>query len=136
MTLPATMRFIDLPQPGAPEAMRLATGPLPTAGPGDLLVRVEAAGVNRPDISQRQGSYPPPPGASSILGLECSGTISSVGAAISLDRIGEKVTALLSGGGEVSPPDGRIWVQEMAFNVVDHRPVHEAEIAGKRPVHK
>ena len=61
MTLPADMRFVDLPTPGAPEAMVIASGPLPAVKPGDILIKVEATGVNRPDIAQRQGAYPPPP---------------------------------------------------------------------------
>lgn len=99
MTLPSTMRFVDLPQPGAPEAMRLATGPLPIAGPGDLLVRVEAAGVNRPDISQRQGSYPPPPGASPVMGLEIAGEVVGTGDGTTDFRVGDRVCALANGGG-------------------------------------
>lgn len=99
MTPPSTMRFVDLPQPGAPEAMRLATGPLPIAGPGDLLVRVEAAGVNRPDIAQRQGSYPPPPGASPVMGLEIAGEVVATGDGTTDFRVGERVCALANGGG-------------------------------------
>jgi NADPH:quinone reductase-like Zn-dependent oxidoreductase len=93
------MRYIDLPQPGAPEAMKLATGPLPIAGPGDLLVRVEAAGVNRPDIAQRQGSYPPPPGASPIMGLEVAGEVAAIGEGVTEFKLGDKVCALANGGG-------------------------------------
>ena len=99
MSLPTEMRFIDLPQPGAPEAMKVAAGPLPDIGPGDLLVRVEAAGVNRPDVSQRQGSYPPPPGASPILGLEVAGEVAALGAGAQGFKVGDKVTALANGGG-------------------------------------
>lgn len=99
MSLPSEMRFIDLPQPGAPEAMRIASGPLPTIGPGDLLIRVEAAGVNRPDVSQRQGSYPPPPGASPVLGLEVAGEVVALGSHAEGFAVGDKVCALANGGG-------------------------------------
>lgn len=99
MALPSQMRYIDLPQPGAPEAMKLATGPLPELKPGDLLIRVEASGINRPDISQRQGSYPPPPGASPILGLEVAGEVAALGPETHGFQIGDKVCALANGGG-------------------------------------
>lgn len=99
MTLPTEMRFIDLPQPGAPEAMVLARGPLPEAKSGDLLIRVEASGVNRPDVAQRQGSYPPPPGASPILGLEVAGEVVALGEGAKGFKLGDKVTALANGGG-------------------------------------
>jgi len=99
MALPSEMRFIDLPQPGGPEAMALATGPLPAVKPGDLLIRVEASGVNRPDVAQRSGSYPPPPGASPILGLEVAGEVVAVGEGAQGFSIGDKVCALANGGG-------------------------------------
>ena len=99
MALPTQMRFVDLPQPGAPEAMKLAAGPLPEVKPGDLLIRVEAAGVNRPDIAQRTGNYPPPPGASPILGLEVAGEVVALGDGIREFAIGDKVCALANGGG-------------------------------------
>lgn len=99
MTLPREMRYVDLPQPGAPEAMTLATGPLPEARPGELLIRVEAAGVNRPDVAQRQGSYPPPPGASPILGLEVAGEVVATGDGAQGFNIGDKISALANGGG-------------------------------------
>ena len=99
MALPSEMRFIDLPQPGGPEAMKLATGPLPELRPGDLLIRVEAAGVNRPDVAQRGGSYPPPPGASPVLGLEVAGEVVALGEGVQGFSIGHKVCALANGGG-------------------------------------
>lgn len=105
------MYAITVSEPGGPEVMSWQKVPDPTPGPGEVIVDVAATAVNRADLLQRQGHYAPPPGASDILGLECSGTISSVGAAISLDRIGEKVTALLSGGGyaqRVAVPIGQI----------------------------
>ena len=99
MALPSQMRFIDLPQPGGPEAMKPATGPLPEVRPGDLLIRVEASGVNRPDVAQRSGSYPPPSGASPILGLEIAGEVVALGAGTRGFSIGDKVCALANGGG-------------------------------------
>ena len=99
MALPSEMRFIDLPQPGGPDAMTLATGPLPEARPGELLIRVEAAGVNRPDVAQRGGSYPPPPGASPVLGLEVAGEVVALGDDATGFSIGDKVCALANGGG-------------------------------------
>ena len=99
MPLPSDMRYVDLPKPGGPEAMVLARGPLPQAGPDDILIRVEAAGVNRPDVAQRQGAYPPPPGASPILGLEVAGVVVLIGANAQGFAIGDKVCALANGGG-------------------------------------
>ena len=98
---PEKMRFIDLPAPGAPEAMQLAEGPLPVPGPGDILVRVEAVGVNRPDVAQRQGSYPPPPGASPVLGLEVAGEVVALGPDSEKEgfRLGDRVAGLANGGG-------------------------------------
>src|SRR5690242_10346909 len=81
MGLPNSMRYIQAEAAGGPEVLKLATGPLPEPKPDEVLIRVEAAGVNRPDISQRQGSYPPPPGASPILGLEVAGEVVQAGAA-------------------------------------------------------
>jgi putative PIG3 family NAD(P)H quinone oxidoreductase len=98
MTLPADMRFVDLPAPGAPEAMVIARGPLPEVKPGDILIRVEAVGINRPDIAQRQGSYPPPPGASPILGLEVAGEVVAIGSEAKGFAVGDKVCALANGG--------------------------------------
>jgi putative PIG3 family NAD(P)H quinone oxidoreductase len=99
MTLPEQMRFIDLPTPGGPDAMVIAQGPLPVPKPGDILIRVEAAGVNRPDIAQRQGSYPPPPDASPILGLEVAGEVVAAGSEAKGFAIGDRVCALANGGG-------------------------------------
>ena len=98
MALPTQMTHIAMDGAGAPEVMQLATGPLPELKPDELLIRVQAAGVNRPDIAQRQGSYPPPPGASPLLGLECAGEVAAVGAAVSGWAVGDKVCALTNGG--------------------------------------
>ena len=99
MILPETMRYISVPHPGAPEAMVLATGPLPVPQGDELLIRVQAAGVNRPDVMQRQGLYPPPPDASPILGLEVAGEVVALGPTASGFYPGHKVTALCNGGG-------------------------------------
>ena len=96
---------------GGPETLEWERVPDPTPGPTDVVIDVTAAGVNRADLLQRAGKYPPPSGETDIIGLECSGHIQSVGAALTLDRIGERVTALLSGGGyatRVSVPAGQL----------------------------
>lgn len=96
---PNEMTYVDLPSPGGAENMVLARGPLPKVAPGDILVRVEAFGVNRPDILQRKGDYPPPPGASPILGLEVAGEVVALGEGAIGFSIGDKVCALANGGG-------------------------------------
>jgi NADPH:quinone reductase len=98
MSLPSHMRFVDLPSFGGPEAMVIANGPVPMPGEGQILVRTEAVGVNRPDISQRQGSYPPPKDASPILGLELSGEVVAIGSGVTGYSLGEKVCGLANGG--------------------------------------
>lgn len=97
--LPQTMRYVDLPAPGGPEAMRIAEGPLPQPKAGEVLVKVAAAGVNRPDVAQRQGTYPPPPGASPVLGLEVAGEVVALGEGVDTLSIGDQVAALANGGG-------------------------------------
>ncbi len=99
MPVPQTMTHIQADGAGGPEVLKLATGPVPAAGDGEILIRVEAAGVNRPDVAQRQGSYPPPPGASPLLGLEVSGEVAAIGPNASGFKIGDKVCALTNGGG-------------------------------------
>lgn len=93
------MKQIAYAQPGGPEVLQLTEGPIPSPGPGELLVEVHFAGVNRPDVIQRSGHYPPPPGASPLLGLEVSGTIAALGEGVSDWRVGDAVTALAPGGG-------------------------------------
>ena len=97
--LPGTMRYIDLPAFGAPEVMRPAEGPKPTLRPGEVLIEVAYAGVNRPDVSQRLGRYNPPPGASPVLGLEVSGKIVAVEGDVGALKVGDAVCALTPGGG-------------------------------------
>ena len=116
------MHAITYAEPGGPEVLQWTAVPDPTPGPGEVIIDVAATAVNRADLLQRQGNYPPPPGASEILGLECSGTISSVGAAIGLDHIGEKVVALLSGGGyatKVAVPIGQVMTVPTGIGLVE-----------------
>ena len=99
MTLPAHMTSIAITEPGGPEVLQPVQTVLPRPGPGELLVRVEAAGVNRPDVMQRKGLYPPPPGASEIPGLEVAGEVVELGAGVTRFCPGDKVAALVTGGG-------------------------------------
>jgi len=94
-----TMRHVEHRPGGGPECLRLAEGPVPTPGPNDVLVRVAYAGINRPDVFQRSGSYPPPPDASPLLGLEVSGEIVALGADVDGWKLGDQVCALTPGGG-------------------------------------
>ena len=99
MALPASMRFVDLPSFGAPEVMVLSSSPLPSPRPGEILLKVEAAGVNRPDVAQRQGIYPPPKDANPVLGLEVAGEVVALGEGVRDFSVGDKVCALANGGG-------------------------------------
>jgi NADPH:quinone reductase len=100
--LPATMTAIEITEPGGPDALKPATRPLPLPGAGEVLIEVAAAGVNRPDVLQRQGGYPPPAGASDIPGLEVAGIVVAVGLGVHHTRIGDEVCALVTGGGYAS----------------------------------
>lgn len=93
------MKAIEIRQPGPPDVLTLTDRPRPSVGPDDVLIRVAAAGVNRPDVMQRMGHYPPPPGASDLPGLEVAGTIEAVGTNVTVWRPGDVVCALVSGGG-------------------------------------
>ena len=99
MPYPQTMSHIEMITPGGPEVLRLTTGPVPSPKPDEVLIRVLAAGVNRPDVAQRSGSYPPPPGASPLLGLEVAGEVVAIGAEVTAYRVGDRVCALTNGGG-------------------------------------
>ncbi|MCA0399351.1 MAG: NAD(P)H-quinone oxidoreductase [Proteobacteria bacterium] len=99
MPLPATMRQIRFTVPGGPEVIALETAPLPTPDDGQILIKVAYAGVNRPDCLQRAGAYPPPPGAPEIPGLEVAGEIVALGQNVTGLVSGERITALVSGGG-------------------------------------
>ena len=93
------MTAIEITEPGPPEVLRPATRPTPRPGPGEVLVRVAAAGVNRADVMQREGRYPPPPGASDIPGLELSGTVVAAGDGVTDVAVGDDVCAIVTGGG-------------------------------------
>jgi putative PIG3 family NAD(P)H quinone oxidoreductase len=94
------MTAVEIAEPGPPDVLRVVQRPMPVPGANEVLIRIEAAGVNRPDISQRQGRYPPPPGAPDLPGLEVAGTIAAVGAETrGGGRPGDRVCALLAGGG-------------------------------------
>lgn len=97
--LPADMQQIRFTAPGGPEVIALERAPIPAPGPGQVLVRVAFAGVNRPDCSQRAGAYPPPPGAPDIPGLEIAGEIVAIGEGVTSLALGERITALVAGGG-------------------------------------
>jgi len=99
MTLPATMTAIAISRPGGPDVLVAEQRPLPQPGPGEILVKVAAAGVNRPDISQREGRYPPPPGASDLPGLEIAGEVVALGEGVTAWKLGDQVCALAHGGG-------------------------------------
>src|SRR3984957_10084406 len=93
------MRAIVAPRPGGPEALVIQQRSRPVPSEGEILVRVEAAGVNRPDVHQRQGHYPPPPGVTDVLGLEIAGEVVALGPNAAVHRLGARVTALVPGGG-------------------------------------
>jgi len=98
-SLPAEMTVIAIREPGGPEVLVPETRPVPRPGAGEVLIRVAAAGVNRPDVLQRMGFYPPPPGASDLPGLEVAGTVVAVGPAGDRELLGQSVCALVAGGG-------------------------------------
>ncbi|MGQ0664004.1 MAG: NAD(P)H-quinone oxidoreductase [Pseudomonadota bacterium] len=98
-SLPSTMTVIEIATPGGPEVLVPTTRPMPRPGPGEVLVRVEAAGVNRPDVLQRYGKYPPPPGAPDTPGLEIAGRVVAADTGLAWPTAGEAVCALLAGGG-------------------------------------
>jgi putative PIG3 family NAD(P)H quinone oxidoreductase len=99
MSLPDRMQVVEISRPGRPDVLKLATRALPQPKPGEVLIRVAAAGVNRPDCMQRAGAYAPPPGASDLPGLEVSGTVVALGAGVAQWREGDQVCALTPGGG-------------------------------------
>ena len=99
MSLPLMMRAIEIAQPGGPEVLSPVTRPVPVPGPGEILIEVAFAGVNRPDALQRAGAYRAPPGASDLPGLECSGHVAALGPDVAGWAVGDPVCALLPGGG-------------------------------------
>jgi putative PIG3 family NAD(P)H quinone oxidoreductase len=97
--LPAQMTAVAISKPGGPEVLIPEARPVPQPGPDEILIKVQAAGVNRPDVAQRSGAYPPPPGASDLPGLEVAGTVAAVGRNARRHKIGDKVMSLVAGGG-------------------------------------
>src|SRR5215212_7011383 len=99
MAVPAHMTVVAIPAPGAPDVLEPVQRAVPQPGDGEVLVKVAAAGVNRPDVMQRQGLYPPPKGATDIPGLEIAGEVVALGSGVTRWKVGDKVMALVVGGG-------------------------------------
>jgi len=99
MKLPEQMRYVEAEGAGEPDVLRVVMGPVPQPKPDEVLIRVLAAGVNRPDVMQRKGMYPPPPNASPVIGLEVAGEVVAVGREVTGVKIGDRVCALTNGGG-------------------------------------
>lgn len=115
------MRAITITEYGGPAVLRLAEAPDPRPGPGEVLIDVAATAINRADLLQRQGRYSPPPGASEILGLECAGTVAELGAGVTGFAVGERVCALLAGGGyaeRVTVPAGQVMPLPPGVDVI------------------
>ncbi len=122
MSLPDHMQAIEIAAPGGPEVLVPCRRPVPQPGPDEVLIQVRAAGVNRPDIMQRQGLYPPPPGASDLPGLEVSGEIVKSGSGVDRFTEGQAVTALVAGGGYAEycvAPDEQVLPIPEGVSVVD-----------------
>ncbi len=105
------MLAVEIAAPGGPDVLRPVQRPVPLPGVGEVLIQVKAAGVNRPDVAQRQGKYPPPPGASDLPGLEVAGVVAATGAGAHRWRLGERVCALVNGGGYAeyaTAPEGQV----------------------------
>ncbi|MGN9803427.1 NAD(P)H-quinone oxidoreductase [Micromonospora sp. L32] len=116
------MHAITIPEPGGPEALVWAEVPDPEPGPGEVVVDVRASAVNRADLLQRQGHYPPPPGAPAYPGLECSGVVGAVGPGVTGWEVGQEVCALLAGGGyaeRVAVPAGQLLPVPAGVDLVD-----------------
>jgi putative PIG3 family NAD(P)H quinone oxidoreductase len=115
------MRAVVVTEPGEPDVLRVEQVPDPVPGADEVIVDVAAAGINRADLMQRQGHYPPPPGASQYLGLECSGTVSAVGESVAGWNVGDRVCALLAGGGyaeKVAVPVGQLMTVPAGVDLV------------------
>jgi len=116
------MHAITMREPGGPEVLAWTEVPDPEPGPGQVVIDVAASAVNRADLLQRQGFYPPPPGASDIIGLECSGRIAAVGDGVSTWAVGDEVCALLAGGGyaeKVAVPAGQVLPKPPGWDLID-----------------
>ena len=123
------MRAVVIAEPGGPDVLQLAEVPDPVAEPGEVLVEVAGAGVNRADLMQREGLYPPPPGAPPYPGLECSGRIIGVGPGTDGWRVGDEVCALLGGGGyaeQVAVPAGQLLPVPAGMTLTDTAGLPEA----------
>jgi NADPH:quinone reductase-like Zn-dependent oxidoreductase len=123
------MRAVVITEPGGPHVLEVQEVPDPVAEPGEVLVRVAAAGLNRADILQRQGNYPPPPGSSPYLGMEVSGTIEALGEDVAGWAVGDEVCALLTGGGYaelVAVPVGQLMHVPAGVTLVDSAALPEA----------
>ncbi len=123
------MRAITITAPGGPEVLRIAEVPDPAPAAGEVVIDIAAAGLNRADLLQRQGLYPPPPGAPLYPGMECSGRISAIGSDVAGWRIGDEVCALLSGGGyaeRVAVPAGQVMPLPDGVGVIDAAALPEA----------
>ena len=122
MSIPQQMKFININEPGGPEVLQLADGPVPQPDADDVLIRVSAASVNRPDVAQRLGVYPVPPGASPIPGLEVSGEVVACGDGATKFSAGDQVCALVNGGGYaefVAVPDGQCLPIPHGLSVIE-----------------
>lgn len=116
------MKYIDMKNGGAPSVLAIAEMPAPNLKKGEVLIEVHASGVNRPDCLQRQGHYPPPPGASPVLGLEVSGVIVESAEGTSLFKVGDRVCALVNGGGYaeyVAAPEGQCLPIPTGFSFIE-----------------
>ena len=123
------MRAVVITEPGGPEVLQVQDVPDPLLGPGEVLVRVAATALNRADLLQRQGNYPPPPGASPYPGMECSGTIAALGDDVAGWNVGDEVCALLAGGGYaelVAVPVGQLMPMPADLSLVDAAALPEA----------
>lgn len=115
------MYAITIREPGGPEVLEWTERPDPQPGPGEVLIDVAASAVNRADLSQRQGHYPAPKGASDVLGLECSGTIAALGEGVTGWQVGDEVCALLAGGGyaeKVTVPAAQVLPKPSGVDLV------------------
>src|ERR1700734_2987538 len=123
------MRAVIITQPGGPEGLRREEVPDPVPGPGEVLVQVAAAGLNRADVLQRQGHYPPPPGSPPYPGMECSGQIIELGPEVTGWQVGDEVCALLGGGAyaeKVAVPQGQLLPVPRGVSLVDAAALPEA----------